>query len=508
MKLTTLEKHRFNWNNWSIRQRLLLITLLPVTYLFCLLVWHSYWSHSREINEEIEERGKIISKVLAKSSEYELAMGRLSDLRLTLDSLIQSEHSIVSIDILDADKKIILHSQSDDKDQLFPKAYDMPIKKSLIWIDVIGNKLEQSPVHEPVRSNKPMQIAGFVHVVMSPSDLQRKQQHRFTLELIVAALGLLMSGALAILFSRTLSTSFKSFIDACRAIRGGRYPVRIDVTGGGEIGELQASIKEMAQSLQQATYELENKVSQRTLELEISRNEALKANDEKRKLIHKVQTIVEEERKVIALEIHDELNASLITVRLQAQRIIDLSSDESTDAKQDEIKEHAQSIKQIARHLYDNGRSLVRRLRPEVLDVLGLQGALEEMVTSYNSTYPSCQFSCQVQGNFTEMKNATAMSTYRIIQEALSNIIKHAQARHANITLQLSETDNFVQLQISDDGKGFTPTEINAGIGLIGIRERVVGLGGTIHIESRVADGTIDSDKHSGTVITIRFENA
>lgn len=499
-----LRKHRFNWNNWSIRQRLLVITLLPVTYLFCLLVWHSYWSHSREINEEIDERGKIISKVLAKSSEYEIAMGQLSDLRLTLDSLIQSEHSIVSIDILDADKKVILHSQSDDKDQLLPKAFDTPIKKSLIWIDVIGGKLNQNPIHDSARANRTAQTAGYVHIVMSPSDLQRKQQHRFAIELLVAALGLLMSGGLAVLFSRSLSASFNSFIDACRAIRGGRYPVQINVTNGGEIGELQASIKEMAQSLQQTTQELENKVIQRTRELEASRNEALKANDEKRKLIQKVQTIVEEERKAIALEIHDELNASLITVRLQAQRIVELASADSNSAEQVEIKQHALSIKQIARNLYDNGRSLVRRLRPEVLDMLGLQGALEEMVASYNSAHPSCQFSCQIEGDFAGMNTTSAMSTYRIIQEALSNIIKHAEARHAEIFLRLCQPENTVHLRISDDGKGFIQSEITAGIGLVGIRERVVGLAGTIQIESNVgADGA-----ESGTVIFIRFESA
>ncbi|PRC92588.1 ATP-binding protein [Solimicrobium silvestre] len=489
------------WRNWSIRQRLLLITLLPVTYLFCMLVWHSYWLHSHEVDSEIEERGKIITKVLARSSEYELATGRLSELSLSLDSLVQSEHSIASIDILNVDKKIILHSQSADKEQFELRAFDMPIIKRLIWINVIPAQVDPSLPHETMRSGNSAQIAGYVHVVMSPSDLQRKQKHRFSLELMVAALGLLISGGLAIHLSRTLSASFKTFIEACRAIRKGNYPVQLEVSSGGEIGELQASIKEMALSLQQSTHELENKVVQRTIELENSRNEALKANDEKRKLIQKVQNIVEEERKSIALEVHDELNAALIAARLQAQRIADLAAKIPETPESEEITQHALSIKQITRNLYDNGRALVRRLRPEVLDMLGLQGAVAEMVASYSSTHPSCHFSCEVDGDFSGLDNVSAMSAYRIIQEALSNIIKHADAHQAQVLLQLDADKNTVHVRITDDGKGFVQNDITEGIGLVGIRERVFALGGQIQIESNNS-----ADQPSGTVISIWFD--
>jgi two-component system sensor histidine kinase UhpB len=93
------------------------------------------------------------------------------------------------------------------------------------------------------------------------------------------------------------------------------------VTTGGEVGELQASIGEMSVALDQSTQDLENKVAERTRDLLASRNEALRADADKRKLIQKVNSIIEDERKSIAVEIHDELNASLIAVRLEAQTI-------------------------------------------------------------------------------------------------------------------------------------------------------------------------------------------
>ncbi|MET3135850.1 two-component system sensor histidine kinase UhpB [Undibacterium sp. GrIS 1.2] len=516
------------WNNWSIRQQLLLTTLLPVTYLFCMLVWHSYWLHSHEVTAEVEERGKIVAKVLAESSEYALATGKLSELRLSLDGLVESERGIVSIDILDAKKKILLHSQLNsqpnsqlsstlnsqpvDNNQTELRTFDVPIEKRLLWVNVISGidnallKNNQNSPNNSDHSGASAQLAGYVHVVMSPSDLQRKQQHRFGLELAVAALGLLVSALLAVHLSRTLSTSFKSFIEACRDIRRGRYPVDLEVKNGGEIGELQASIKEMATSLQQSTYELESKVTQRTHELENSRNEALKANAEKRKLIQKVHTIVEEERKSIALEVHDELNAALIAARLQSQRIADLVTQIPATVQTDEIRQHALSINQIARTLYNNGRSLVRRLRPEVLDMLGLEGAVTEMVNSYDSTHTTCTFSCTTKGDFSHLDNATAMSAYRIIQEALSNIIKHADASEAHVLLQLNAQENKVYLQISDDGKGFSEDEVTAGIGLVGMRERVFALEGEIQIKSTASTRLIaTSEKNTGTIISIWF---
>ena len=486
------------WNNWSIRQRLLLITLLPVTYLFCMLVWHSYWSHTREVDNEVNERGIIISQLLAKSSEYELAENRLPELRLSLDNLIQSESSIVSIDILGPDRKSLLHRQSTGQGQLHLRGFETPIVKRLIWVSVIPEQPDTQTPHEPMRSGNSRQIAGYVYVVMSPTELQRKQQQRFTLELLVAAIGLLIAAGMAVQLSRTLSKSLKTIIEACRGIRSGHYPVKIDVQSGGEIGELQASINEMAQSLQRSTSELENKVTQRTEELENSRNEALKANLEKRKLIQKVQHIVEEERKSIAIEVHDELNAALITARLQAQRIADLTDGMAATSQSEEIRQHALSIKQITRTLYENGRALVRRLRPEVLDMLGLQGAIAEMVASYNSLYPSCHFSYEAASDFPELDNAAAMSIYRIVQEALSNIIKHADAKEADVSLAVNGDANTVLLRIADDGRGFVQNDNPAGIGLVGIRERVFALGGKIEIESHV-----EIEKHGGTVISI-----
>jgi two-component system sensor histidine kinase UhpB len=330
---------------------------------------------------------------------------------------------------------------------------------------------------------------GAVRVTMSPSNMLAKQAGRFRIELAMAALALVASGVLAWVLARSLTLPLKEAIGALREIRGGQYRVELPVTTGGEVGELQASIGEMSVALDRSTQDLENKVAERTRDLVESRNEALRADADKRKLIQKVNSIIEDERKSIAVEIHDELNASLIAVRLEAQSIGMLASKAAPGPELDEIRAKAGAITKLALDLYANGRRLVRRLRPEVLDMLGLHGAVEEMLRHYDSG-SGCRFAFHSEGDFSRLGNELAISAYRIVQEALSNIMKHAKATAAEVTLVLDAANEVLRIEVEDNGGGFDPTRNSEGIGIIGMRERVYALHGTIAVRSAPQRGT------------------
>jgi two-component system sensor histidine kinase UhpB len=215
--------------------------------------------------------------------------------------------------------------------------------------------------------------------------------------------------------------------------------------------------------------------------LQASMRALREADDEKRRLIRKVNTAVEDERQSIALEIHDELNATLIAVRLEAQRIAAISPE-------GEARDKAQSIIKLALGLYNSGRALVRRLRPEVLDMLGLDGAVEEMMRHYDNARSGCHFTLQAQGDFSQVEAGIAISAYRIVQEALSNIVKHARATQASVQLTLEQGE--LRMQISDNGAGFEPHQTSSGIGLVGMRERVYAVNGRITIDTGLKAGT------------------
>ena len=479
------------WRGWSIGLRMAFITMLPVTLLFTSFVWYSWYAHRAQVDEELAERGRILARALAETSEYNVISGNLSDLRLTMNGLVQSDSSVYRIDVIDMNGQNVVPVISEHPIEAESRSFEAPIRKQVVWINLFSDNgtphvSASSDTRPPTLTTE---VVGLVRVTMSPTNMLAKQLHRFRVELAMAALALAASGALAYILARSLTVPLREAISVLRRIRGGNYRVQLPVTTGGEVGELQASIGDMSVALDQSKQDLENKVAERTRDLLASRNEALRADADKRKLIQKVNSIIEDERKSIAVEIHDELNASLIAVRLESQTIQQLAAKATPGEEIDQIRAKAHAITKLALDLYANGRRLVRRLRPEVLDMLGLHGAVEEMVSHYRSS--GVHFEFESQGDFSRIGNELAISAYRIVQEALSNIMKHSHAGFARVSLALSDEDGALHIEVQDDGEGFDPAVASEGIGIIGMRERVFALGGSIHVQSRPGEGTL-----------------
>ena len=483
------------WRSWSIGLRMAFITMLPVAFLFTSFVWYSWYAHRAQVAEELAERGRILARALAETSEYNVISGNLTDLRLTINGLVQSDKSIYRVDVVDAAGKRAVRVTSESALDAEPHYYEAPIRKQVVWINLFSDNgiphvSASSDTRPPTLTTE---VVGAVRVTMSPANMLAKQTRRFQVEVAIAALALAASGVLAWVLARSLTLPLRDAIQALRQIRGGNYRVALPVTTGGEVGELQGSIGEMSVALDQSKQDLENKVAARTQDLLESRNEALRADADKRKLIQKVNSIIEDERKSIAVEIHDELNASLIAVRLEAQSIATLAGKVGTSPEPGpvvgEIRSKAQAITRLALDLYANGRRLVRRLRPEVLDMLGLHGAVEEMLRHYDSG-SGCRFAFHSEGDFSRIGNELAISAYRIVQEALSNVMKHAQASNAEVTLVLDDEHEVLRIAVEDDGQGFDPAVSSEGIGIIGMRERVYALRGTMAVRSSPQRGT------------------
>jgi len=479
------------WRSWSIGLRMAFITMLPVAFLFTSFLWYSWYAHRAQVAEELAERGRILARALAETSEYNVISGNLTDLRLTINGLVQSDKSIYRIDVVDATGKRAVRVTSESALDSEPHYYEAAIRKQVVWINLftdngIPHVSASSDTRPPTLTTE---VVGAVRVTMSPANMLAKQTRRFQVEVAMAALALAASGVLAWVLARSLILPLRDAIGALREIRGGNYRIDLPVTTGGEIGELQGSIGEMSVALDQSKQDLENKVAARTQDLLESRNEALRADADKRKLIQKVNNIIEDERKSIAIEIHDELNASLIAVRLEAQSIAMLSTKAPAGPEVEDIRNKAQAITKLALDLYANGRRLVRRLRPEVLDMLGLHGAVEEMLRHYDSG-SGCRFAFHSEGDFSRLGNELAISAYRIVQEALSNVMKHADASFAQVSLVLDEDENVLRIAVEDDGQGFEPALSSEGIGIIGMRERVYALRGAIAVRSAPQRGT------------------
>ena len=212
--------------------------------------------------------------------------------------------------------------------------------------------------------------------------------------------------------------------------------------------------------------------------------EILQKNNELKALAAYLQNIREEERKEIARELHDELGQQLAAIKIDAKwlnkRIVD---DDSIKNRTDEmLLQIDETIKTI--------RKITSELRPEILDELGLNTALEWKVNKFfNHTNIRCNLHNEL-GELT-LTPKTAINVYRIIQESLINIAKHSEATEVNIHLKV-ENKNLIIL-ISDNGKGFDSEKIKQkkSFGLIGMKERAEMIGGTIQIVSEQGKGTL-----------------
>jgi two-component system sensor histidine kinase UhpB len=212
------------------------------------------------------------------------------------------------------------------------------------------------------------------------------------------------------------------------------------------------------------------------------------------KLAQRLITLQEAERKNLARDLHDEFGQCLTAINTDANVIL-----KHAKIKYPELLDSATAITKLSRHLGDLVSGLLQKLRPGVLDELGLIAALNDLVDTWKSRNESqskainCNFSIKViEDNLTETIN---LALYRLVQEALTNISRHAKASIVTIEIAI-ETDaknrhqqTGVMVKINDNGIGFNPNN-NDGFGLPGMRERVEGLGGTFTIETRLKHGT------------------
>jgi signal transduction histidine kinase len=203
-----------------------------------------------------------------------------------------------------------------------------------------------------------------------------------------------------------------------------------------------------------------------------------------KEMLQKLIGAQEDERRRIARDLHDELGQQLTALRLKLDSVRKQCEDGDLCLQIDETQA-------IAEHI-DNGVDfLAWELRPAALDDLGLFPAIEKYVLEWSrytqieaeilaSTLKKARFLPEVETNL-----------YRIVQEAFNNIHKHARASRAEV--QIEKRDDFIVLVVEDNGRGFNPEKQmnrSTGIGLIGMKERAVLIGGAFEIESAPGQGT------------------
>ena len=207
-----------------------------------------------------------------------------------------------------------------------------------------------------------------------------------------------------------------------------------------------------------------------------------------RRLAQQYVELQEAERKALARELHDELGQYLNVIKLDA---VGLRDDQR--ASPAATHQRTSAIVENCNHIHGALATLIRELRPAGLDELGLAAAVEHCVQTWRTRLPGVSVGLSINGDFTTLPESVAVTLYRLVQEAMTNIAKHAAAHHVTIRLERAGDEGVgnerIEVTVADDGVGSVGGLPARGLGLIGMRERVMALQGELALASMPGQG-------------------
>lgn len=216
----------------------------------------------------------------------------------------------------------------------------------------------------------------------------------------------------------------------------------------------------------------------------------LRSREENRLLTQRSLEIQESERRHLARELHDELGQSLSAIKAVA---VSLSGDRTVERQA--LAQGVDTIVGITERTYRAARGMMQRLRPPVLDELGLYTALQELIDAWNSAHGDAFCRLEIRGDLSGLGEEFEISLYRIIQEALTNVSRHSGAGEVVIEIERSApaagAAGRLRVSVRDNGRGFDPATMRRGLGLLGMRERAEALGGEFEFSSSPGHGVM-----------------
>ncbi|WP_064607259.1 signal transduction histidine-protein kinase/phosphatase UhpB [Photobacterium sp. J15] len=209
-------------------------------------------------------------------------------------------------------------------------------------------------------------------------------------------------------------------------------------------------------------------------QLQMVNSELARELDNKQQLARQLVKVEEDIRKSVARELHDEIGQNITAIQIQA-----MLADRTT--QEDNTKNIAEAIHSLSMRIHRSTRQLLTQLRPQILDELGLENALRQLAQEMKFAERQIDFQLNIGIANHKLDDITAVTLYRIIQELLNNVSKHANATSVHLSLMPGST---FSLELRDNGCGLPQDWRSKGQGLRGIEERVSALGGSFSIQS------------------------
>ncbi len=259
---------------------------------------------------------------------------------------------------------------------------------------------------------------------------------------------------------------------AMTKIEAGLYDARVEPGGAPELAAICTKLNHLAATLGDAV-------------------------EDKRQLAERAVSLQDMERKEIARELHDEFGPYLFALRAHAGALMRLSEFHEPDANA--LRKHGGAILEQVNALQQFNRRILEKLRPVGLAELGLREALGALLRLWGESHPDVTIDTRFSHSLDDAGETADLTIYRIVQEALTNVFRHAGATAVKVTIEPAEqptgmhgSRGCARVRISDNGRGLRPDH-RLGLGLTGMRERILALGGTLSIASDDSGVTVEA---------------
>lgn len=262
-------------------------------------------------------------------------------------------------------------------------------------------------------------------------------------------------------------TPLQSLASAMAELEGGRYEARVAPGGAPELAAICAKLNHLAATLSEAV-------------------------EDKRRLAERAVSLQDIERKEIARELHDEFGPYLFSLRAHASALAKQA--DGRDPSAEAVRKHGSAMMEQINALQQFNRRVLERLRPVGLAELGLRQALESLSRLWRESHPDVAIETTISPALGPTGETADLTIYRIVQEALTNVFRHAGATAVNVVVEPAEAGGrgCARVRVSDNGRGMEPGQ-KLGFGLVGMRERILALGGTLNVVSGDGGLTVEA---------------
>ncbi|MBB4423226.1 two-component system sensor histidine kinase UhpB [Bradyrhizobium sp. CIR48] len=262
----------------------------------------------------------------------------------------------------------------------------------------------------------------------------------------------------------------QSLAEAMGKLEGGHYEARVAPGGAPELAAICTKLNHLATTLGEAV-------------------------EDKRRLAERAVSLQDIERKEIARELHDEFGPYLFSLRAHAGALAKQADGRVPSAEA--VRKHGSAMLEQINALQQFNRRVLERLRPVGLAEFGLRQALESLSRLWRESHPDVAIETTISPALGTTGETADLTIYRIVQEALTNVFRHAGATSVNVVIepaqQMAQDGRFcARVRVSDNGRGMEPGQ-KLGFGLVGMRERILALGGTLNVVSGDGGLTVEA---------------